>query len=108
MNDDRTPDDQRSLAVGLFDRTWELLEQADRGAPGDRDLLASALASRLHWEGLAGAHAVAGQDEERDRWAGGRRTLESVDDDEDRELIESQLATVPALSAGLTGVRRLP
>ena len=49
-------------------------------------------------EGLARAHAAAGHDEERDRWAAdARRTLEAVDDDEDRELIESQLATVPGL-----------
>lgn len=154
MNDDLDPAAQRSLAVRLFNQTWELLERTDRGAAGDRAMLAGAMASRLLWEGigsdenlaagdwlvahvashlgyaglaldfasaahervvgaepavptwlvastqegLARAHAVAGQDEERDRWAAdARRTLESVDDDEDRELIESQLATVPGL-----------
>lgn len=148
------PADQRALAVGLFHRTWELLEST-RDAAADRELLATALASRLHWqgigtdenyaagdwlvahvashlgyadlaldhaaaaherattaeppvplwlvastqEGMARAHAVAGHDEERDRWAGdARRTLEGVDDREDRELIESQLATVPGLA----------
>lgn len=51
-------------------------------------------------EGLARAHAVAGNVAERDRWAeDARQTLEAVDDDEDRELIESQLATVPGLVA---------
>jgi hypothetical protein len=156
--------DQRALAAGLFNRTWELLERRDNatdlttasdgGAAEDRRLLATAMASRLHWEGigsaenlaagdwlvahvasrlgyadlalefagaaherattagpvvpmwlvastqegLARAHAVAGHDEERDRWAAdARRTLEAVDDDEDRELIEGQLATVPGL-----------
>jgi hypothetical protein len=156
--------DQRALAVGLFNRTWELLERRDNatdlttasdgGAADDRLLLETAMASRLHWEGigsaenlaagdwlvahvasrlgyadlalefagaaherattagpevptwlvastqegLARAHATAGHDEERDRWAAdARRTLEAVDDDEDRELIESQLATVPGL-----------
>ena len=145
--------DQRALAVGLFNRTWELLE-SPRSPADDRAMLASAIASRLHWadigtaenyaagdwlvahvasrlgyadvalefaaaaherattagpevptwlvastqEGLARAHATAGHDEERDRWAAdARRTLEAVDDEEDRELIESQLATVPGL-----------
>ncbi len=46
------PDVARRLAVALFNRTWELLEQADRSPADDRDLLASALASRLHWQGV--------------------------------------------------------
>jgi len=55
---------------------------------------ACALATRL-FNRLARAHA-AGQDEERDRWAEeARRTLAAVDDDEDREVVGSQLATVP-------------
>ncbi len=147
------PPDQQALAARLFNRTWELLESS-RDAAGDREMLASALASRLHWEGigtdenlaagdwlvahvashlgyadlaldfataaherastadppvplwlvasteegLARAHAVAGHDDERDRWAAdARATLAGVDDDEDRELIESQLDTVPGL-----------
>jgi|SRR5690349_13748915 hypothetical protein len=148
------PAAQRALAVGLFNRTWELLE-ADRDDAADRTLLATALASRLHWEGIgtdenyaagdwlvahvashlghadlaldfaaaahqraveadpavplwlvastqegmARAHAVAGHDDERDRWAAdARATLEDVDDAEDRELIESQLGSVPGLA----------
>jgi hypothetical protein len=48
---------------------------------------------------MARAHAVAGHDRERDQWAAdARATLAGVDDDEDRELIESQLATVPGLA----------
>ncbi len=145
------PADQRALAVGLFNRTWDLLE-GERDAAADRALLATALASRLHWEGIgtdenyaagdwlvahvasrlghaglaldfatsaherattadppvprwllastqegmARAHATAGHEEERDRWADdARSTLEEVDDTEDRALIESQLATLP-------------
>jgi hypothetical protein len=156
MDDLLDPTAQRALAVRLFNRTWELLETT-RDAAADRELLGSALASRLHWEGigtdenlaagdwlvahvasqlgyadlaldfataahqraseagpqlplwllastqegLARAHAVAGHDEERDRWAAdARTTLSGVDDDEDRELIESQLDTVPGLDAG--------
>ena len=49
-------------------------------------------------EGLARAHAAAGHDDERDRFAAdSRRTLETVDDAEDRELIASQLASIPGL-----------
>jgi hypothetical protein len=158
MTDGFTPGAQRSLAVRLFNQTWELLEQTDRGPAGDRAMLASAMASRLHWEGigtdenlaagdwlvahvashlgyadlaldfaaaaheramsadvpawllastqegLARAHAVAGHPDERDQWAeDARRSLEAVDDDEDRELIESQLATVPGLESQTFG-----
>ena len=50
-------------------------------------------------EGLARAHAVAGHDEERDAFAADARSvLEAVDDDEDREIVESQLATIPGLA----------
>jgi hypothetical protein len=152
MTDLLEPAAQRALAVRLFNRTWELLE-GPRDEAGDREMLATALASRLHWEGigtdenlaagdwlvahvashlghadlaldfasaaharattadvplwlvastqegLARAHAVAGHDDERDQWAAdARTTLAGVTDTEDRELIESQLATVPGLS----------
>jgi len=43
------PADQRALAVRLFNRTWELLESS-RDAAAERELLATALASRLHWQ----------------------------------------------------------
>lgn len=146
---------RRQLAVSLFNHTWELLETDDRSSAADRELLASALASRLHWdgigtdenyaagdwlvahvasqlgyadlaldfaaaayeraadadppterwllastmEGLARAHAAAGHDEERDRWAArSRDVLASVDDDEDRDLITSQLESIPGLA----------
>ncbi len=70
----------------------------ERAATADPALPTWLLASTQ--EGLARAHAVAGQDEERDRWAAdARATLEAVTDDEDRDLIESQLATVPGLGA---------
>jgi hypothetical protein len=149
------PEVQRRLAVVLFNRTWELLENADRSPGEDREMLASAMASRLHWqsigteenyaagdwlvahvasrlghadlaldfasaaheraaaadppleqwllastmEGLARAHDTAGHDAERDRWAGeARRVLDTVEDQEDRELIASQLASIPGLA----------
>ena len=151
---DLAPEAQRALAVRLFNRTWELLD-SERDAAGDREVLATAMASRLLWqgvgtdenlaagdwlvshvasrlghgdlaldfaaaahervstsneqlppwlvastlEGLARAHAVAGHDEERDAFAADARSvLEAVDDDEDREIVEGQLATVPGLA----------
>ena len=154
-SDTLSPAAQRALAVRLFNRTWELLD-AERDEAGDREVLATAMASRLHWqdigtdenlaagdwlvahvasrlghadlaldfaaaahervstssdqlpswlvastlEGLARAHAVAGHDEERDAFAAdARRVLEAVEDDEDREIVEGQLATVPGLAA---------
>jgi hypothetical protein len=157
MSPDETPDvapaTHRALAVQLFNRTWELLE-SPRSPADDRVMLASALASRLHWggigtaenyavgdwlvahvashlgycdvaldfaasayetalaaappvpswlvastqEGLARAHACAGHDDERDRFAAdARATLDNVDDAEDHDLIAGQLASIPGL-----------
>ena len=48
-------------------------------------------------EGLARAHAAAGHQAERDAWiAKAREQLVKVDDKEDRELIESQIASIPS------------
>ncbi len=148
-----TPATHRALAVDLFNRAWDLLE-GPRSPADDRVMLASALASRLHWtgigndenyaagdwlvahvashlgycdvaldfaasayetahaaeppvpswllastqEGLARAHACAGHDEERDRFAAdARRTLDTVDDTEDHDLIAGQLTSIPGL-----------
>jgi hypothetical protein len=140
---------QRQLAVAMFNRTWELIDTTDRTAEMDREMLASACASRALWagigspeqlatgdwqvahvasllehpqlaldfasnayatastsdvprwlvastcEGLARAHAVAGHDDECDAWTQrAREILADVDDAEDRELIETQLATI--------------
>jgi DNA-binding transcriptional MerR regulator len=43
------PDDERRLAARLFNRVWELLERADRGAAEDDEMLHAAHASRYHW-----------------------------------------------------------
>jgi hypothetical protein len=52
-------------------------------------------------EGLARAHAAAGHDEERDRFAAdARRTLATVEDTDDRDLIAGQLASIPGLPGG--------
>jgi len=140
---------QRDLAVAMFNRTWELIDTADRTAELDREMLTSAAASRALWadiggpeqlavgdwqvahvasllghkqialdfasaayrrasaadvprwlvastcEGLARAHATAGHHVERDEWVRrARAILTEVDDPDDRDLIESQLATI--------------
>ena len=47
----------RTLAVALFNRSWELLE-ADRTDAEDLDLLEVAFASRHHWRAEGGAQQV--------------------------------------------------
>ncbi len=48
------------------------------------------------YEGMARAHAAAGDQPQRDRYAGmARDVLATIDDVEDRALIESQLASIP-------------
>jgi hypothetical protein len=55
------------------------------------------LASTL--EGMARASAATGDDHARDRFAAeARRVLATIEDKEDRELIASQLASIPGLS----------
>ena len=48
-----TPD-HRALAVGYFNSTWELIELPSRSPEQDRDMVASALASRQHWSEAGG------------------------------------------------------
>ena len=64
------------------------------------------------YEGMARAQASAGNDRERDRWVGlAREALAGIDDEEDRDLIASQLASVggttttPAVDGELAGDR---
>lgn len=146
MDDELT---HRSLAIGSFNASWELLER-DRTEEEDLELLEVALASRHHWrhegarqqlaiadwmvsrcfaelgagalalrfaraalaeepakgpawlhasllEGLARAHAANGDWAERDDAAArAAAALEAEDDEEDRELILAQLASVPS------------
>jgi hypothetical protein len=51
-------------------------------------------------EGMARASAAIGDDHGRDRYAAeARRVLETVEDKEDRELIASQIASIPGMGA---------
>jgi hypothetical protein len=46
------PATQRALAVALFNRVCELLEQDDRTAADDEELVNAAHASRYHWTSI--------------------------------------------------------
>ena len=136
----------------FYNATWELIDLPGRRPDQDRLMLATALASRRHWEeaggmlervvgdwqvahvasltghaslaldfaqaavaraesgglpawvvasayeGLARAHATAGDGTARDEAAARCRVLlEAVEDDEDRRLVARQLAAVPGL-----------
>jgi len=48
--DGLTPEEERQVAVDLFNHTWELLEMPDRTPAQDDRMLHAAHASRLHWE----------------------------------------------------------
>ncbi|MDJ0952924.1 MAG: hypothetical protein QNJ81_04535 [Acidimicrobiia bacterium] len=43
------PLEHRSLAVSLFNRTWELLDQETRTHEDNAEMLTAAFASRHHW-----------------------------------------------------------
>ena len=143
-------DTRRSLAVGLFNRVWQLLEMVDRTPDQDDEMVHAAHASRYHWgevgdarnraigewqisrvyavlgrgepalhharrcleitqsadagtwllasayEALARASAVAG---DRDAAAGWRaravEQLPRIEDPDDREIVEQDIATLP-------------
>lgn len=53
-----TEEDARRLAAAAYNTCWDLLEQAP-GDARDRDLVASAFASRLHWSGVGGPQEFA-------------------------------------------------
>jgi len=44
-----TREEQRKLAVRLFNRTWELMEKAKRSRQDDDEMIHAAHASRYHW-----------------------------------------------------------
>jgi len=141
---------QTALAKSLFNRTWELLEKADRSSADDEELVHTAHASRHFWtavgteqnraigdwqiarvysvlgrgepavhharrclehaqqvegepwllasayEGLARAYAVAGDRAAAAEWkAKAVARLAEVDDADDREIVEADIATLP-------------
>ena len=95
---------QREFAVSTFNRVWATLGRAEpalwhagrclelneAGGEGFEDWdLPSAQ------QGMAHAHLAAGDTEETQRWAAlAREELAHVEDPDDRELIESQIAAL--------------
>lgn len=47
-------EDDRAIAVELYNRSWELLEDESRGDDGTAELLSAAFASRLFWRRAGG------------------------------------------------------
>jgi hypothetical protein len=146
-----TPEDERQLAVDLFNHAWTLLELPERTPEQEDELVHASHASRHHWaqvgtaanvargewqlsrvyatlgrpepalhharrclayceaspdavadwdrpfayEALARAHGVAGQtDEAANAEAKARELGAQIEDPEDRELLEKDLATL--------------
>lgn len=144
------PATRRSLAAGLFNRVWQLLETAERTPEQDDEMLHAAHASRYHWgevgdagnravgewqcsrvyavlgrgepalhharrclaileeahitdwhvasayEALARASAVAGDAGAAAEWkAKAQAAVARIEDADDREVIEQDLATLP-------------
>jgi hypothetical protein len=50
-----TPEEQRKLAIRLYNTSWDLIEKPDRGPDEDDELLHRAHASRYLWGGVGTA-----------------------------------------------------
>jgi hypothetical protein len=50
-----TPDEQRELAIQLYNTTWDLIDKPDRGPEDDDEMLHRAHASRYLWGGVGTA-----------------------------------------------------
>jgi len=48
------PVDHRSVAVATYNRCWDLLDQPERSADDDVELLTAAFTSRYHWRIVGG------------------------------------------------------
>ena len=49
----------RRFAVDLFNRSWDLLEQGERSADEDAEMLAAAFGSAWHWQQVGTAENIA-------------------------------------------------
>jgi hypothetical protein len=117
------PETQRQLGIDLFNSTWTLLEQADRSADDDDELVHRAHASAYHWRQVGTAahrarsewlcsrvYAVLGRVEPAQHHA--RRCLEIVDahpaemEDWDRPAALEAVARANVLAGDLDEGRR--
>jgi hypothetical protein len=80
-----------AAATGLGELAVRFAERAVRSADGQADWLVASAA-----EGLARAYAAAGDEHRRDEWVKRAVALvAAIDDDDDRQIIADQLASVP-------------
>ena len=59
MDDDDVARWHRRFAVELFNRSWDLLEQPERSADEDAEMLAAAFGSAWHWQQVGTAENIA-------------------------------------------------
>jgi hypothetical protein len=101
-------DPERSLGVELFNKAWALMERPDRSPEADDELLHCAHASAYHWMHAgtvanrarsewqcSRAYTVAGDAAAAREWLDRARAAgEKIVDEDDRVLLEADLATV--------------
>jgi hypothetical protein len=58
-NDEEITRWHRRFAVDLFNRSWDLLEQPERSADDDAEMLAAAFGSSWHWRQIGSAENIA-------------------------------------------------
>lgn len=56
---DAALEEERRLATSLFNKTWELIDDPDRSAEDDIEMLLAAMTSRWHWGRVGGPEQVA-------------------------------------------------
>ena len=59
VGDEETRRWHRHFAVDMFNRSWDLLEQADRSPDDDAEMLAAAFGSAWHWRQVGTAENIA-------------------------------------------------
>lgn len=62
MKDGDVPVDHKQSGIALFNRTWDLIEKADRTPDDDVEMLLAAAASRYHWGQVGGPEQLASGD----------------------------------------------
>lgn len=108
----------RQMAVDLFNRTWELLDQETRSSAEEAEILTSAFASRYHWQQVGEARNFSVSDWQVSRVAAvlgyadlaeeyGRRSLEVASRARLGPFYEGYAHEAMARAARLAGNRQL-
>ncbi len=101
-----SPDTQRQVAVDCFNKAWALMEKQDGTRDDDDEMLHCAHASAYHWHQVGAAanraraewqcsrvYAILGRAEPRYVELG-REATAKITDEDDRRLMEADLATI--------------